>query len=145
MSALVESLITYEDTRVETTHRANTPRLAVVTDGKVERGADSGAPQPSFIGTALEALGVSLVSLGFFLGFPVIGLSIVGWYAVRAVWKRRTRIGNFVKDVALFFAAPFIALIYALTFPFVLAGFLIAKGLKALSERRRDAAASPAC
>jgi hypothetical protein len=111
MSASVKSLAAYEDTRLETPRRASMPRLAVVTDecGRTRR--RTAWPQSTVIGTALRAFGVCLVGLGFFLGFPVFGLPIVARYTVGAVWKRRARVGNFVKDAALSFAAPFIRVI----------------------------------
>jgi hypothetical protein len=42
---------------------------------------------------------------------------------------------TFAKNVALFLAAPFIGLVYALLFPFIGLGMLAWNGVKALTNR----------
>ena len=45
------------------------------------------------------------------------------------------RAGRFVKNVALFIAAPFIGLVYAAAFPFVAVGMLAWYGVRAARKR----------
>ena len=55
----------------------------------------------------------------------------VGWYA-----EGDPIPAHFIKDVALFIAAPFIGLMYAALFPFIGLGMLAWMGVRALTKRR---------
>jgi predicted membrane protein len=66
-----------------------------------------------------------LVGLAYAIALPFIGLGALLWMAVRALRDRNamsraaTRAGRRLGNIALFFAAPFIGLAYALAFPFI--------------------------
>jgi hypothetical protein len=73
-----------------------------------------------------------LVGLAYVVAFPIIGLAMLAWMAVRPLVKRWKPIAHFAKNVALFLAAPFVGLAYALAFPFVAIGMLAWKGTRAM-------------
>jgi CheY-like chemotaxis protein len=66
-----------------------------------------------------------LIGLGYVIALPIIGLGALLWMGVRALRERGTlarvtaRAGSRLASIALFFAAPFIGLAYALAFPFI--------------------------
>jgi hypothetical protein len=63
---------------------------------------------------------------------------MLAWTGTRELAKHRAtrKIAMFVKNVALFLAAPFVGLVYALLFPFIGLGMLGWMGVKALANRR---------
>jgi hypothetical protein len=57
------------------------------------------------------------------------------WYAGRALARRSGRLGTWLKNVALFFAAPLVGLVYVIALPFVGLGMLAWMGVKAVAGR----------
>jgi hypothetical protein len=92
---------------------------------------------PPVIRTGNRALLVAapVAGLAYVLAFPVIGLALMAWMAIRLMAKRLTPVARFARNVALFLAAPFIGLAYALAFPFVGIGMLAWKGTRAMAKR----------
>jgi hypothetical protein len=82
------------------------PQLKVVTTHTVERAAETAATQHTGK-TVLKALAAPVLGLVLFLGFPAIGLAIIARYAAEAVWERRGRIAQFVKDDLVCLTAAF--------------------------------------
>ena len=68
---------------------------------------------------------------GLTLGTGIGRNYTVKGYTVRAV-VRKAKLGKRVKNVALFFAAPFIGLAYLLTFPLVGFALLVGIAVKAI-------------
>jgi hypothetical protein len=62
---------------------------------------------------------------------------MLAWMGTRELAKHRAtrKVAHFIKDVALFLAAPFIGLMYAVLFPFIGLGMLAWMGVKALANR----------
>lgn len=130
----------------------NSARVAFA-EGAVAHAARAPAPialQPAVeeenagAGGVLKTIGIGLaapfVGLAYVVGFPLIGLGALAYYAGRALYQRRLRIALFVKNVTLFLAAPLIGLLYVLAAPFVGLGMLAwmamgRKGAKAVVER----------
>lgn len=81
------------------------------------------------------------IGLVYALAFPFIGLGMLAWAGTRALAKRLENVAFvrkpavFLKNVILFFAAPFIGLAYALAFPFIGLGMLVWWGARALVKR----------
>lgn len=81
------------------------------------------------------------IGLAYALAFPFIGLGMLVWTGARALAKRSEKVAIvrkpavFLKNVILFFAAPFIGLVYALAFPFIGLGMLVWWGARALVKR----------
>ena len=78
--------------------------------------------------------------------FPIIGLAMLAWIGAKA-WRQRTpaaeseagpvrSVARFVKHIALFFAAPFVALAYIALFPIIGLGLLAWTGGQAWRQRR---------
>jgi len=72
------------------------------------------------------------VGLAYAVAAPFIGLGALVWMGLREAFRRREAIarivrtaGRHARNVALFFAAPFIGLAYALAFPLIGIGLLI--------------------
>ena len=88
-------------------------------------------------------LGAPLVGLAYVLVLPLAGLALlVGypfWIGLRALARRTGGLRKWTRNVALFVAAPFIGLAYALALPFVGLGMLAWMGVKALLEDGDDA------
>jgi len=119
------------------------------------------APQPATQGEASTGgVGRLLKNIALFVAapfvglagiilFPIIGLALLAWTAGKA-WRQRKvaaesepsavrSIARFVKNVTLFFAAPFVALAYIALFPIIGLGMLAWTGGQAW--RQRNAAA----
>ena len=77
---------------------------------------------------ALILVGAPLIGLIAVIAFPLVGLAVLAWMAIRALPKR-------VKDIALFFAAPFIGLAYAIAFPVIGVGVLAWTAVRALKGK----------
>lgn len=81
------------------------------------------------------------IGLAYALAFPFIGLGMLVWTGTRALAKRSENVAIvskpavFLKNVILFFAAPFIGLVYAVAFPFIGLGMLVWWGARALVKR----------
>ena len=75
-----------------------------------------------------------LLGLAYALAFPLLGLGMLAWMAMRPLAKRWEPIARFARNVMLFLAAPFVGLAYALVFPFVAIGMLAWKGARALAR-----------
>ena len=75
-----------------------------------------------------------LIGLAYALAFPLLGLAMLAWIAMRLLAKRWKPAARFARNVVLFLAAPFVGLAYALAFPFVAIGMLAWKGARALAR-----------
>jgi CheY-like chemotaxis protein len=80
-----------------------------------------------------------LLGLLYVLLLPFAGLAALVampfWYAGRALARRSGRLGTWLKNVALFFAAPLVGLVYVIALPFVGLGMLAWMGVKAVAGR----------
>ena len=76
-------------------------------------------------GTAAKLLAAPLLGLAFVMA-PVVGLAYLMWMAAKVVIENAV-----VKRIALFAAAPLVALVYAVAFPFVGIGALAYYGARA--------------
>ena len=114
-------------------------------------------PLPEIAETAPEETGVGIggflknialffaapfIGLAYVALLPFIGLGMLAGVAGRTAWKlavanssRIGRVGRFMKNATLFFAAPFIGLAYVALFPFIGLGMLAAYGLRAWINR----------
>lgn len=83
------------------------------------------------------------LTLAFVLLFPFVGLVVLVvapvWFAAKAIVTRPGRIARWLRDVALFIAAPLIGLVYIVTFPIVGLGVMVWVALKAVFGRRAHA------
>lgn len=76
-------------------------------------------------GTAAKLAVAPLIGLAFVMA-PIAGLAYLFWMAAKAALRNTV-----VKRVALFVAAPFVALVYATTFPVIGVGALVYYGARA--------------
>jgi CheY-like chemotaxis protein len=84
-------------------------------------------------------VGALLLSLVYVLVLPLVGLVALFvlpfWYGGRALAKRTGGMKTWLRNVALFFAAPFVGLAYVIALPFVGLGMLAWMGIKAIMKR----------
>lgn len=102
--------------------------------------AAEAAAVPAPKGKAMAvAAGAPFIGLAYVLLLPIAGLvAIVGlplWSAARWILTRPGRIATWVRNVALFFAAPFVGLAYIVALPFVGLGALAVCGYRAVFAR----------
>jgi len=88
------------------------------------------------------AAAVPVITLAYIMFAPLIGilamLAIPVWHFVKWLAARpTTQFGRWGRDVALFFAAPFIGLAYIVALPFVGLGAIAWYGVKALVAHHR--------
>lgn len=88
------------------------------------------------------AAAVPVITLAYIMFAPLIGilamLAIPIWHFVKWLAARpTTQFGRWGRDVALFFAAPFIGLAYIVALPFVGLGAIAWYGVKALVAHHR--------
>ncbi len=80
-----------------------------------------------------------LLGLLYVLVLPFAGLAALVampfWYAIRALARRSGRVGTWLRNVALFLAAPVVGLVYVIALPFVGLGMLAWMGIKAVAGR----------
>ena len=81
--------------------------------------------------TGLMLVGAPLIGLAFVIALPAICAALTAYYTYKLVAARWTGITRYVKNLALFFAAPFVGLVYIIAFPFVGLGALVYFGVKA--------------
>jgi hypothetical protein len=81
--------------------------------------------------TTLMLAAAPLLGLAFVVAAPIAGLAAIAWMLVKTMVSNRAAIGERVKRIALFFAAPFAALFYITCFPFVALGMLVYHGIRA--------------
>jgi len=81
--------------------------------------------------TALMLVGAPLIGLVFVIALPGICAALTAYYTYKLVAARWTGITRHIKNVGLFFAAPFVGLAYIIAFPFVGFGALVYFGMKA--------------
>jgi hypothetical protein len=81
--------------------------------------------------TALMLVVGPLSGLAFVFALPVIGLTLIAYYAAKLLAARWAAVARHVRNMALFLAAPFIGLAYMLALPFVGLGVLAYYGVKA--------------
>ena len=94
------------------------------------------APAAAAARAGVPARLVPFVTLGFVLLAPFLGLlamvAVPAWHFAKWLMARPTQqFGRWSRDVALFFAAPFIGLAYIVALPFVGLGLILWLGLKA--------------
>ena len=77
------------------------------------------------------------MGLAYIVAFPFVGLAMLVWAGLEALAKHSApkKIAVFLKNVVLFFAAPFVGLVYAVAFPFIGLGMLAWMGIRALVKR----------
>lgn len=84
-------------------------------------------------------VGAPLLGLAYVLVLPFAGLAMVLglplWYGGKALAKRVGGLKTWIKNVALFFAAPFVGLAYVVALPFVMVGMFAWMGIKAVLKR----------
>jgi CheY-like chemotaxis protein len=84
-------------------------------------------------------LGAPLLGLAYVVVLPFAGLVMaIGlplWYGGKALAKRVGGMNTWLKNVALFFAAPFVGLAYVVALPFVMLGMFAWMGVKAVLKR----------
>lgn len=80
-----------------------------------------------------------LLGLAYVVVLPLAGLvalvAVPLWYGGRALARRARGMKTWVRNVALFFAAPFVGLAYVIALPFVGLGMLAWMGVKAVLKR----------
>jgi hypothetical protein len=81
--------------------------------------------------TLLMLAGGSVLGLAFVFALPLVCVALTFYYGAKAFAARWTRVARAVKNVTLFFAAPFIGLAYLLALPFVGLGALAYYAVKA--------------
>ncbi len=88
-------------------------------------------------------VGALLLSLVYILVLPIAGLvalfALPFWYGGRALARRTGGMKTWLKNVGLFFAAPFVGLAYVIALPFVGLGMLAWMGVKAILKRAHTA------
>jgi CheY-like chemotaxis protein len=84
-------------------------------------------------------VGALFLSLVYILVLPLAGLvaliALPFWYGGRALARRTGGMKTWLKNVGLFFAAPFVGLAYVIALPFVGLGMLAWMGVKAIMKR----------
>jgi CheY-like chemotaxis protein len=136
---------------------AGAAALAAPPAAAGESKADGGAGR--FAKNAALLFAAPFIGLAFIAFFPIVGLAMLAWMGA-AAWRKRHAamvetaaveptaeptatgeakvaggVGMFVKNIALFFAAPFIALLYIALFPIVGLAMLAWTGGRAWRER----------
>jgi hypothetical protein len=81
--------------------------------------------------TTMMLAAAPLAGLAFVIALPLAGLAFIAWMLIKAMVRNRAAIAERVKRIALFVAAPFVALIYVGAFPFVAMGMLVYHGVRA--------------
>jgi len=115
------------------------PPMTVAPAETVEAGTVSAA---GFVKNLALFFAVPFIGLAYVALLPFIGLGMLGAMAARAGYKavlanagRIASAARFVKNITLFFAAPFIGLAYIALFPFIGLGMLAAIGARAWLNR----------
>jgi CheY-like chemotaxis protein len=108
--------------------------------------AEAGAPNPAvrFIKNVALFLAAPFVGLAYILAFPIVGLGMLAWTAIKAQQKKSEEAAKFepaapakpgaLKTIALVLAAPFIGLAYVIVAPFIGLGLLLWFGFQAWSR-----------
>lgn len=80
-----------------------------------------------------------LLGLAFVLVLPFAAVAMMAglplWYGAKALVRHAGGLRTWAKNVALFVAAPFVGLAYAIAMPFVMIGMLAWMGFKAVRDR----------
>jgi CheY-like chemotaxis protein len=88
-------------------------------------------------------VGALFLSLVYITVLPLAGLvalvALPFWYGGRALARRTGGMKTWLKNVGLFFAAPFVGLAYVIALPFVGLGMLAWMGVKAILKRAKTA------
>ena len=94
-------------------------------------------------GKWLGLIGAPLLGLAYVVVLPFAGLAALFalplWYGGKALARRVGGMKTWVKNVALFFAAPFLGLAYVVALPFVGMGMLVWMGATAVMKRANSA------
>ena len=107
---------------------------------EVEAPAAQAAPTQAAHGHPVAmSMAAPFIGLAYVLLLPIVGLAAaVGlplWQVAKWVFTRPGRIATRVRNIALFFAAPFVGLAYIVALPFVGMGVLAVYGYKAVFAR----------
>ena len=91
----------------------------------------------------VPALAVPFITLAYITLAPLIGIlaivAIPAWHFLKWIAARpTTQFSRWGRDVALFFAAPFLGLAYIVALPFVGLGAIAWYGVKAVAARRHS-------
>ena len=79
----------------------------------------------------LETQGLISLGLAFVIALPIISVLLTAYYGGKLIAARWGHVAGYVKNVALFLAAPFIGLVYIIALPFVGFGTLVYVAVKA--------------
>jgi CheY-like chemotaxis protein len=89
------------------------------------------------------AVWAPFLGLVYVVLLPFVGLVVLAampfWYLGKALSRRRGGTMRWLKNIALFVAAPFVGLAYALALPFVGLGMLAWMGIRAIVKRAASA------
>lgn len=116
------------------------PIAAAEVNEAIAAVAPEPAQAPASTGRAIAlAVAAPFLGLAYVLLFPIAGLvAVVGlpvWHSARWLFTRPGRVTTWVRNVALFFAAPFVGLAYIVALPFVGLGALAVVGFRAVFAR----------
>jgi hypothetical protein len=79
-------------------------------------------------------VGAPFLGLAYVIVLPFAGVALaIGlplWYGGKALVRRVGGVKTWLRNVALFFAAPFVGLAYIMALPFVLLGMFAWMGIK---------------
>jgi CheY-like chemotaxis protein len=97
-------------------------------------GADESLLRQLALGFGAPALGLLYVLVLPFAGLVTL-LVVPFWFGGRALAKRAPGLSTWIRNVALFLAAPFVGLLYILALPFVGLGMLVWLGVRTALSR----------
>ena len=84
-----------------------------------------------------------LLGLAFVVVLPFAAVAMMvglpAWYGMKALARHAGALKKWIRNIAFFFAAPFVGLAYVIAMPFVLTGMLFWMGAKAI-VRKTDTA-----
>jgi CheY-like chemotaxis protein len=115
--------------------------VAVVAPPEAAAVAAERAGSRTALKTIAMAVAAPFVGLAFVVTFPLIGLALLAWAALGAENAGRNVVrflkgtGRFLRNVAMFFAAPFVALAYVALFPVIGLAMLAWAGGRAWHNR----------
>jgi CheY-like chemotaxis protein len=97
-------------------------------------GADGSLLRQLALGFGAPTLGLLYVLVLPFAGLVTL-LVVPFWFGGRALAKRAPGLSTWIRNVALFLAAPFVGLLYILALPFVGLGMLVWLGVRTALSR----------
>src|SRR5450759_721516 len=91
----------------------NTPELALATlEAAAEKFNTATEHLTLATKTVLMLAGAPLLGLAFVLALPILSVTLTAYYGTILIAARWAGIAKYVKNVALFFASPFVGLAY---------------------------------